>query len=333
MIDTTTIKQNITILDVLKNHPVHRVGHEWRCACPIHAGKDINAFSIYDNGTRWKCFSGDCGSGDVIAFVMAHQQIDFIRAVEYLGGGSKITPEEARQLAEARVIQTKAELEEKQREYEEAVRDLSQAQAWEAFHANLDNSRRSYYRMRGIPDEWQNFWKLGYNPAFSAQTESGRIITPSLTIPIFDSGWEIKNIRHRLINPFKPTDKYRPHNYGLPTFPFMCDPDMGWDTDTILFWEGEFKVMTLKILMNLSHVQCVGLPGKNQWRKMVDRAKGKRVYIGFDPGSEKDAVEFAKACGGAGVIALSRKVDDAIVNYDLDTQWARSLLNTARPIK
>lgn len=333
MIDTAAIKQNISILDVLKNHPVHRVGHEWRCSCPIHSGKDINAFAIYDDGKRWKCFSGDCGSGDVIAFVMAQQGIDFIRAVEYLGGGNKITPEEARQMAEARVIQTKAELEDKQREYDEAVRDLSQAQAWEEYHANLTNSTRSYYRQRGIADEWQNLWKFGYNPAFPVLTKQGKLITPTMTIPIFEKGWQIKNIRHRLLNPLDPKDKYRPESYGLPTFPFMCNPGIGWDVERILFWEGEFKAATLFATMNMPDIQVFGLAGDTQWRAMAEKAKGHKVFIGFDPGSEKQACDFARACGGAGVIALAHKVDDAIVEFGLSQQWAQSLLKTARMVK
>lgn len=332
MIDIEAIKASTSMLDLIQT--AHRVGHDWRCACPIHGGKDINAFSIYDNGQRWKCFSGDCGSGDVIAFIMARDQVGFIEAVKILGGDNTvISPEDARKMAEARVLQTRSELEEKQREYDEAVRDLSQAQAWEEYHANLTNSTRSYYRNRGISDEWQNLWKFGYNPSFPAMTKQGKLITPTMTIPIFDTGWQIKNIRHRLLNPMEPTDKYRPQNYGLPTFPFMCDPDIGWDTERILFWEGEFKAATLFATMNMPDIQVFGMAGKNQWRKLVDKAKGHKVFIGFDPGSEKEAVEFARACGGAGVIALSQKVDDAIVKYGLDRQWAQSLLKTARPVK
>ena len=46
---------------------------EWRCACPIHKGENENNFSIYDQGDkqRWKCWSRDCGQGDVIDFIMA----------------------------------------------------------------------------------------------------------------------------------------------------------------------------------------------------------------------------------------------------------------------
>jgi hypothetical protein len=40
-----------------------------RCACPIHGGDNPTGFSAWKKGGeewRWKCFTGDCGSGDVL---------------------------------------------------------------------------------------------------------------------------------------------------------------------------------------------------------------------------------------------------------------------------
>lgn len=335
MIDTEAIKQTTSLTDVVAQAGgrLRKVGSELRCACPIHGGHDANAFAVYNGETKWKCFSGDCGSGDVIAFVMAWQGIDFLRAVEYLGGGRQIDLIELAIIAKTRVEAAKRELEDKQREYEEAVRDLMQAKAWERYHDNLQDSHRDFYRQRGIPDSWQDIWKLGYNPHFAAQTEIGKVVSPSLTIPIFDSKWQIKNIRHRLLNPHKPTDKYRPESYGLPTFPFMCDPDLGYEAETIVVWEGEFKAQVLYVTLDDPKIQVLGLPGKNHWRGVLGKVAGKRLFIGFDPGSEKEASDFAKAAGGAGVIALSGKVDDCIVNYGLKKEWAASLLRNARSVK
>lgn len=338
MIDTETLKLSTSLLALVEaaGGTPRKVGGQYRCACPIHGGKDTSAFEIYKNETRWRCWSGDCGSGDSIAFVMAWQGIGFIQAVEYLGGGRKIDPEEARKMAEARVAYAKAELEEKQREYDEATNDLAQARSWERYHDNLEkNNARKFYRARGIDDVWQDIWKLGYNPVFRATTEGGIITTPSLTLPIFDTGWQIKNIRNRLLNPWNPKDKYRPEREGLPTFPFMCNPDIGYDVDTLLFWEGEFKAGVLYITLDMPNVQVIGISGKNHWRSVADKVKpGQRVFIGFDPGAEAEAVKFAKALpNGAGIISLSEKVDDAIVEYSLDKAWAASLLRSARPVR
>lgn len=55
-----------------------------RCACPLHGGENPNSFSVFegDGGWQWKCHSGDCGSGDLIAFLQKRDGLSFPSALE-----------------------------------------------------------------------------------------------------------------------------------------------------------------------------------------------------------------------------------------------------------
>ena len=56
-----------------------RRGEFW-CPCPLH-GERTASFHTRHKTARWKCFG--CGKGgDVFAFVMEHQRVGFVRAVE-----------------------------------------------------------------------------------------------------------------------------------------------------------------------------------------------------------------------------------------------------------
>ncbi len=107
-----------------------------RSACPIHGGQDANAFALYrkDGRDYWKCFSGDCGSGDAIDFVMKWRGYDFKQACEFLGGDVHADPVEMERLARIRVEHKKAELEAKQNEYEAALKELQFAEKHLHYH-------------------------------------------------------------------------------------------------------------------------------------------------------------------------------------------------------
>ncbi|MGC1379305.1 MAG: CHC2 zinc finger domain-containing protein [Anaerolineales bacterium] len=66
---------------------LHQSGRELRGACPLHGGKNPNAFSIYkddDGRERWHCYT-DCNTGgDAIDFVRRGGNVDFIEAVKRL---------------------------------------------------------------------------------------------------------------------------------------------------------------------------------------------------------------------------------------------------------
>ncbi len=302
-----------------------------RCACPIHGSHDANSFHIYTDGgkQRWKCFSGECGGGDAIDFVRVWRGWDFKRAYEFLGGDTQSDPAEMKRLADERHARALAEYEDKQRRLEAARRELQVAELHLRYHDNMKGWAREMWTARGLDEGMQDFWTLGACEDF---TINGDYHTPTLTIPIFSEDMELLNIKHRLVNPQKPNDKYRPERSGMGAFPpLLAVPSMGYDGDVILVMEGEIKAMVTWTQVPSMDIQCIGVPGRSQFKALVDRLKGKNVIAIPDPGAEKDALDFARAVGGR-YIAPPDKIDDYIISSGMTSAGMSALIKQARRV-
>jgi hypothetical protein len=307
-------------------------GPEWRGKCPLHGGSNDTGFAIYEEGgkQRWKCFSGDCGGGDVYDFTVAWLG-NKERADAYLGGNITVRPEEMVQIASERTRRAEENERRKWTEYQAALSELRAARAWENYWNNLTESAaaRQMWRARGIPDDFQALWQLGYCPSFTYSSGGVVYSSPSLTIPIFDKDPDPVNIRHRLLKPVNPADKYRPERPGLHAAPFIADPERDGELERVLVVEGEIKAAVTYLTMDDTTLQVYGIPGKSSFRKLVDRLQGRRVYICFDPDAGAEAAEAARLVGGL-LIRLPAKIDDAILDGSLDKGALRRLLVYAR---
>jgi hypothetical protein len=302
-----------------------------RCACPIHGGKDANAFHVYaDNGKQyWKCFSGDCGGGDCIDFVKAWRGWDFKRAYEFLGGEDQSDPVEMKRLADERITRAQKELEEKQNRMEAARRELQVASRHILYHEGMKQWARDMWTARGIDEGMQDFWKLGSCDDFVI---NGDYHTPTLTIPIIGENMELLNIKHRLVNPPKKNDKYRPETSGLGAFPpLLAVPAMGYDSDLIVVVEGEIKAMVTWTRLPSIDNQVIGVAGKNAFTKISEKLSGKKVIIIPDPGGEKEAIDLAKLIHGS-ILRLPDKIDDYLVACGLGGDDFYNLLKQARRV-
>lgn len=299
-----------------------------RGACPLHGGRDTNAFHVYTDGGKqyWKCFSGDCGGGDAIDFVKVWRGWDFKRAYEFLGGETQSDPAEMKRLADERHERARIELEDKQNRMEAARRELQVAERHLFYHKGMKQWAKDKWIERGIDEGMQEFWTLGACEDFVI---NGDYHTPTLTIPIFDEGMELLNIKHRLLNPQKANDKYRPEKSGLGAFPpLLAVPSMGYDGDVILVMEGEIKAMVTWTRIN-GMVQCIGVPGRSQFKSLAEKLAGKNVIAIPDPGAEKDAREFARLVRGK-YLPMPEKIDDYILENDMKSDELHSLLRQAR---
>jgi hypothetical protein len=309
-----------------------RCQSDWRGPCPLHHGHDPNSFAIYneDGKQKFKCFSSTCGSGDVIDFYAAWHGVDIKTAIRELGGDTKPDPTAITQAAIARAERAEKQLQDTIALAQKALADLREARTWEKYHAMLDGCEdaRNLWASRGIPQVWQDLWRLGYCDSFRVNTASGGLVTPTLAMPIFGKGWDLLNIRHRLINPINPKDKYRPDRPGLPAQPFMTDPDLGMDANNILIVEGEIKSMVTYITLDSSKWQVLGIPGKSWFHKIAGQMNGKRVVVCFDPDANAEAEQAAKDTGGK-MIRLEVKIDDAINAGELDREGLRDLIRCA----
>ena len=309
----------------------HQTG--WHSACPIHRGDNKTAFSVWveDGKQKWHCFTKGCGGGDIIDYVMARDRVDLKRACEILGGGTPMTQEEVIKAAEERRVRAEAYEEKKRAEYKQALEELWAAKAWERYYQNLEVSQaaRKLWRDRGIPDDWQNLWKLGYCPEFTYFTDTGKNVSPSLTIPIFTEDYTPANIRHRILNPFNPNDKYRPDRPGLKALPFIADFQSS-EHECNLIVEGEVKAMVSYIWLDSEKWQVYGIPGKENYRELCERLKGRRVWVLFDPDATEQAQDAARIIGKARIVNIQMKIDDALNGGYIDTGELRRLLRMAK---
>lgn len=316
---------------------VKRIGSEWRGPCILHGGHNPSSFVIFSDGgrQRWQCFSRDeCGGGDVIDFVMKWQGVPFLQAVEYLGGARQVDRAEMAHLAAERTERAAKELEMQIAKAQVTLSELRQAQTWIKYHEQLDLNpeHRGLWNARGIPDIWQDLWHLGYDPSFTVTTPAGYWTTPTLSIPIFAEGQpsEPISLRHRLLNPPTPTDKYRPDRPGLKAAPFVCDPEERYDN--ILVVEGEIKAMVTYITLDNVKWQVMGIPGKKIFHTLIPQLKGRQVVICLDPDALHEAEEMARLVSGR-VMEITEKIDDCINDKQLNKGMLQKLIRTSRKVR
>lgn len=314
----------------------HKAGHEWRSACPLHGGNNNDAFAIYSERgeQKWKCFTGPCGQGDIYDFISRWQNCDLPEAYRMLGGEEQPDPQAIARAAAEQARRAEIALQEQIEKAQRALDELQRARKWLAYHAELTGNEqaRRLWAERGIPQDWQDFWELGYCKDFAISAGDGLHHTPTLAIPIKDCEWNVVNVRHRLLNPLKPGDKYRPDRPGLPAMPFMAHPGVALNADRILIVEGEIKSMvTYRTLYTGEDKtpQVIGIPGKTQFKNIAASLQGHDVWICLDPDAGQEAQEAARMIGGK-IITLPMKIDDAILAGELDRNALAWRMATAR---
>lgn len=300
-----------------------------RCSCPIHGGSDTSAFSVYvDNGKqKWKCFSGDCGQGDAVDFVRAWRSWSFKQAYEFLGGDTQYDPIEMKRLADERHEKAKIELQDKQNKLEAARKELQLAQKHLAYHHGMKDWGIEMWSRRGLDEGMQSFFTLGACDDFVV---NGDYHTPTLTIPILDEQRQLLNIKHRLINPKKQNDKYRPETSGLGAFPpLLAIPEMGYDGGLVIVVEGEIKAMVTWSRIYNPDIQVIGVAGRTGFSKLSDILFGKKVIVIPDPQAEKEAYEFGKRVNGS-ILEVPIKIDDYLLQTELKGDKFYNILKQAR---
>jgi len=171
--------------------------------CPLHSpdprARDSTAFECDADG--WVCASCHDG-GDVIRLVMKRERVDFIRAIEILGGAAEPDPERAAELERER------ELRKNKREQEaNAFRERERRTAFDIWHAGErwpGTPVERYLKLRGL-EELPERLPLRYAAEvayFHGQEEdqlsrkSPRVIWrgPAMLAPIVDAGGKFRAV-------------------------------------------------------------------------------------------------------------------------------------------
>jgi len=148
------IKQRVDIVDVISESvSLQKSGRNYRALCPFHAEKAPSFFVFPDRGT-WHCFGGCATGGDVFAFVMKKENLDFSGALRVLAERAGISLGRKSGAAEET---------EKDR-----LRQANQAAALFFQHALLNTqagaAALNYLTLRGIDRETAEAFHLGYAP-------------------------------------------------------------------------------------------------------------------------------------------------------------------------
>lgn len=205
-------------------------------------------------------------------------------------------------------------------ELDRNLQRLRSAMSWKVSHEQMSEDNRAWWRRAGVPDDWQDFWCLGYQPERIFQDAEGHpCVRPAYTIPKFDFGWKLKNIDYRLIDPPLGVGKYRPE-FGLPAAPFISRPDLsnGSFPDFVLVAEGSKKAMVSSV--HLDGILTIGVPAARSWAGVDQKLRdGPEVLVVLDPDAEQAARRLTTSIGKqASYLLLPTKIDDAFLRGYLD---------------
>lgn len=306
-----------------------------RCACPLHGGENETAFSISvkDGRQLWNCFTGDCGGGDAITFVMKWQSLDFKGACLFLGGDIVSDPIAIEASAKARLEKAKADHEETRLKVEARRHELQLAQMHRHYHDTMQDWGRQAWIKRGLDEGYQGLWTLGSCDDKCINYKGEFYHTPSLTIPLVNAQYELQHIMHRLVNPPNPKDRYRGEKEGLGGFPeFFAFPDMQYNADLIWIIEGAIKAMVTATISPDAGWQFIGVTNQHGFDRLKpDTFKNKKVIVVPDPGTETQAYNFAKK-SGARFLMTPEKIDDLILANNYDKDWLATGSKQARRV-
>lgn len=146
------ILNRINIVEIISEYiPLKRAGRNFRAICPFHHEK-TPSFMVSGDRQIYHCFG--CGAGgNAFAFLMQHERIDFLEAVEVLAKRSGVDiPKTEKQDAHSVSLVTQI--------YK--VNELT-ADYYEAnLHSNSHLKVREYLLKRGIAFETMKLFKLGF---------------------------------------------------------------------------------------------------------------------------------------------------------------------------
>lgn len=152
------VRSRVDILDVLgKRITLKRAGATMMACCPFH-GEKTPSFHVWQKSQQYKCFG--CGeSGDAIGFLMKHDKLDFVEAIEHLAAEYNIT-------IEYDEVQKQEAQERKDKKLEmQQVLDF----ACKQYHKGLialpnDAAAKQYLQQRHIGEDIIQKWSLGFAP-------------------------------------------------------------------------------------------------------------------------------------------------------------------------
>src|SRR3990172_523917 len=210
MDDTRSIIDSFDLLSLIQADTcLKKVGRYWIGPCGMCGGRDRLVVKETPSGSHiWICRV--CSPGkyhDAADYIIKRDGCSFPQAIERMKTGGDESIE--------RTIQNRIERAslDRQAEIDARLSDLTTHEIWEALHRRLEEDNRAWWRMQGIPDEWQDYLSLGFTPDKTYYDCEGMLrSSPAYTIPYFhydpacDGRRRFVTLQYRLTSPVNPLD-------------------------------------------------------------------------------------------------------------------------------
>ncbi|MDK4537461.1 DNA primase, partial [Kingella kingae] len=191
------------IVDIIDQYvPLKKGGANYMACCPFHKEKSPS-FSVSPTKQFYHCFG--CGAhGSAIGFVMEHQGLSFVEAVQMLADRVGMTVPNVRSETPESTAQRVA-----RKQQQQTLENIVQA-ACEFYRQQLPQNQQAidYVKKRGLSREIAEHYGIGYAP--DGWQPLAQIFQPYPSAPLVDSGMVLDNegkhydrFRHRLMFPIR----------------------------------------------------------------------------------------------------------------------------------
>jgi len=261
--------------------------------------------------------------------------LGFCRACGYIWTAKKDRKPSREEIELWRAEQIKIETERKE-SAERALQLLQNERMWEKFYLqNIDYSM-DLFRGWGIAESWIKYLQLGLIPDYEVRSDAS-YHSPAATIPIWNVGGVVQNIKLRILNPRQENDRYRNYYKAGRSYLFVPLYDLPL-TGAALIVEGEKKSIIVEQKLDDIGIRVVGVQSKKPNPDVLDELKDcDPVYIGLDPDaficgdkSGESAVQYVSRIVGkerARIVKFPCKPDDGINEHGLEPM---KFINMAR---
>lgn len=148
---TERIKERIDIVEFIRQYTeVKPAGRNFKANCPFHRER-TPSFMISPERQSWHCFGGCNEGGDVFAFLMKYENIEFPEALKILASRAGV------ELADYRGENREAKAAEALYKVNEAAKNI--------FKKSFSPEAAEYLLSRGLKKSTIAEWELGYTPS------------------------------------------------------------------------------------------------------------------------------------------------------------------------
>lgn len=303
-----------------------KVGHYYIGPCPFCGGKDRFTVKALRSKDLWIC--RQCGTGkyqDAIDYLMKRNGWGFARTFRYVSNLSDdVLPDRQQRIV----------LEERKRKQvlDRKLSEFTTEEIWEALHRRMarEECHREWWRKNGVPDEWQDYLRLGWTPekTYISVSDGDTHVCPAYTIPYFMSGKKFRTMQYRMCGDnISPADRYR-FEYGLGTSFYMTTPTLPF-RDKLIVCEGAKKAIVTKLYTSNDEFTVLGVPSKSDFGG-IDAVTDNfdSIWIVLDPDANDRSAILAEKIGPkkSKIVELPMKIDDAFIYGGLTPSHFRDML-------